>query len=158
MNGCTTRAEIADMIARTAALGAHHYAELLRPAMNGTINLILPLRETVMPPLHRMGKHRPLAVLVGDDDYAPAGPSTWACAAKLRSWAAFAIVHGSGAQAEHYAVAAEMTKQVRRLLMIETTSAAAQDWAAFLSQRADLPFMGVLPNDGPHPVSKGAVH
>jgi len=50
-------------------------------------------------------------------------------------------------------MAAEMAVQVRRLLLIETASAAAQDWAGFLRERTPtLPFMGVLPPDGVHPV------
>ena len=100
-------------------------------------------------------------VIVGDDDYQPAGPSAWACAAKLRSWARFAIVHGAGAERRHYADAATMTVQVRRMLFIETSSAGAQAWAAFLAERTPLlPMMGILSTDGPHPVlpSKESVH
>lgn len=109
-----------------------------------------------------MGKRgRPVVCVVGDDDYAPAGPRTWGCAAKLRAWASFAIVHGTGAQLQHYHAAAALAAGTGRLLLIETTSAAAQDWAGFLRGRTPaLPFMGILPPDGAHPVipHKGEVH
>lgn len=155
----TSPDDISRLIAHTASLGLGHLAELLRPVMAGEINLTTPTRETRMPPLHRLRK-RPLCVLVGDDDYLPAGPATWACAAKLRAWAAFAIVHGAGARPEHYAMAAELTVMKRRLLLIETTSLAAQHWAGFLRERDGLMFMGVLPTDGLHPITppKGALH
>lgn len=157
--GLNTPEQIARLIEHSCALGNEHMVELLRPVMQGQINLSVPTRETRMPPLHRLGK-RPLCVLLGDDDYQPAGPSTWACAEKLRSWAGFAIVHGAGAKPAHYAMAAQLTLTTGRLLLIETTSEAAQDWAGFLRERRDLKFMGILPSDGPHPVmpAKGAVH
>lgn len=155
----TTPEGIARLIEHASAIGMSHIIELLRPVMAGRINMVVPTRETRMPPLHRLRK-RPVAVLIGDDDYQPAGPATWACSAKLRDWARFAIIHGTGAQQEHYAMAALLTLETGRLLFIETSSSGAQDWAGFLRRRADLKFMGFLPTDGAHPVmpAKGAVH
>ena len=153
MNTISSRAEIAKMIEHSQTMGCGYLVHVLRPVMAGSINMIMPLRDTVMPPLYRMQKlGKPVLVLCGDDDYRQAGPSGWACAAKLRSWATFAIVHGAGAEDRHYQAAADLTGLHKRLLMIETTSDAAQLWAGFLKQRADLPFMGILPSDGPHPV------
>ena len=150
------------MIGQAEQAGASHYTPPLRRVMAGEVNACLPMRDTVMPPLWRLGRQgRPLVVLLGDDDYAPAGPDTWACAAKVREWAALAIVHGTGAQPQHYEAAVAMAMQARRLLFIETTSVAAQIWAGFLKKRCPaLPFMGLLPPDGAHPVmpSKGQVH
>lgn len=148
------REEIARVIGQAELAGAGFYVPLLRRVMAGEVNVCWPQRDTVQPPFYRLSKSgRPLVVIVGDDDYKPAGPDTWACSAKLRAWASFAVVHGTGGKPEHYAMAAEMTVQVRRLLLIETTSAAAQDWAAFLHERSpNLPFMGVLPPNGAHPV------
>ena len=156
------REDIARVIGHAEMAGAGFYVPLLRRVMNGDLNLIWPQRDTVQPPFYRLGKSgRPLVVVVGDDDYRPAGPATWACADKLRTWAAFAIIHGTGGRPEHYAMAGAAAMDVRRLLLIETTSAAAQDWAAFLHERSpQLPFMGVLPPVGPHPTvpSKEQVH
>ena len=147
-------AAFAELIAVADRSGCGHIIELLRPAMHGELNVILPTRETRMPPLYRMEKQdRPVIVLVGDDDHLAGGPATWACAAKLRQWAGFAMVHGTGAKPEHYAAAAMLTRVHRRLLLIETSSVAAQHWAAFLRERNPaLPFMGLLPPDGAHPV------
>jgi len=158
----TAPAAFAEMIAQADRFGCGHIVELLRPAMQGELNVILPTPETRMPPLHRMAQHgRPVVVLVGDDDYVPGGPATWACAAKLRQWAGFAMVHGTGAKPEHYAAAAMLTRVHRRLLLIETSSVDAQAWAGFLRERSPvLPFMGLLPPDGAHPVmpSPGDLH
>jgi len=145
-------AGMAQLIAKAEVAGYGHLIELLRSAMRGEGNLCVPSRDTAMPPLWRLGKKRPLICLVGDDDYLEGGPSTWACAEKLRSWAAFAIIHGSGAECWQYAMAASVAREAKRLLFVETSSAAAQDWAEFLRQRADLKFWGILPKTGPHPV------
>jgi hypothetical protein len=156
------RQDIARIIAQAEQAGISYYTGLLRDVQRAELNMIVPMRDTVMPPLYRLGKQgRPLIVLLGDDDYRSAGPQTWACAAKLRDWAAFAIIHGTGAERWHYDMASAAARNVRRLLLIETTSAAAQDWAAFLHERSPkLPFLGILPPDGAHPVmpSKGQVH
>ena len=163
MNGPfrSTPGDIARLIALVTAEGCGHLAPLLRHVQHGAMNLIVPCRATIMPPLHRMGrKGKPLAVMLPDDDYAPAGPATWACAAKVRSWAAFAIVHGTGAQPWHYAMAADLAMLHGRLLLVETTSDAAHEWAGFLRERADLRFVGLLPTVGTHPVLQpvGTVH
>lgn len=156
------RADIARVIGQAELAGAGFYTPLLRRVMQGGLNACWPMRDTAMPPLYRLSKSgRPLVVIVGDDDYQTTGPDGWACAAKLRTWAAFAVVHGTGGKSEHYEMAADMAVQTRRLLLVETTSAAAQDWAAFLHERSPkLPFLGILPPDGAHPVvpSKGQVH
>jgi len=156
------RADIARVIGQAELAGAGFYVPLLRRVMEGEVNACWPQRDTVQPPFYRLGKlGRPLVIIVGDDDYKPAGPDTWACSAKLRTWASFAVVHGTGGRPEHYAMVAEMAMRVRRLLLVETTSAAAQDWAAFLHERSpNLPFMGVLPPVGPHPVmpARGGLH
>lgn len=158
----TTRADVARLIAMGEAQGHGPMTEMLRPVMRGELNLILPLRDTQMPPLRRMEKQgRPVVVLIGDDDYCSTGPDGWACAAKLRQWARFAIVHGTGAQRAHYAFGVAMALQERRLLFIETGSQAAQLWAGFLKERAPpLRFMGFLPPDGVHPVmpARGDLH
>lgn len=163
MSGVSTPAEFARLIALSDSIDGGFMTELLRPASRGELNLILPTRDTVQPPFYRMSKRgRPTVVVVGDDDYQTTGPDGWVCADRLRSWAAFAVVHGTGGQRQHYAMAAVMAAEVRRLLLIETSSAGAQLWAGFLAERTPaLRFMGVLPPDaGPHPVmpAKGEVH
>lgn len=158
----TSRADIARLLSQAEAAGAGHLAGILTPVIRGELDVIAPTRNTLALPFKRVGRRgQPVVVIVGDDDYRPAGPSTWACAWRIRAWAAFAIVHGTGAQRAHYDMAAGVAQRVGRLLLIETTSAAAQDWAGFLHGRTPaLPFMGLLPPDCVHPVmpAKGGVH
>lgn len=163
MSGISTPAEFARLIALSESMGDGYMTELLRPASRGDLTLMLPSRGTVQPPFYRLAKkRRPIVALVGDDDYQTTGPDGWACADKLRAWAGFAVVHGTGAQRHHYAMAAAMAAEVGRLLLIETSSDGAQQWAAFLHERIPaLQFMGVLPPaPGSHPVmpSKGELH
>jgi len=155
--------EIADMIRRGEQAGAGFYTPMLQRVMRGELNVCLPQRDTAMPPLWRLGKKgRPVVCILGDDDYATTGPAGWACAGKVRAWAGGAIVHGTGGQPWHYDGAADTAMQVRRLLFIETSSAGAQQWAAFLRERTPaLPFMWLLPPaPGSHPgmPSRGEVH
>jgi len=156
-------ADIAAMIGQAEQAGTGFYVLLLRRVMQGELNACFPMRDTTMPPLYRLGKKgRPVVCLLGDDDYATTGPAGWACADKVRAWAAGAIVHGTGGQPWHYDSAADAAMQVRRLLFIETSSSGAQLWAAFLKERTPpLPFMGLLPPaPGSHPVmpAKGELH
>lgn len=157
-----TPADIAHLIVQSEQVGDGYMTELLRPAARGELNLMVLSRGTVQPPFYRMAKKcRPIVALVGDDDYQTTGPDGWACSDKLRTWAAFAIVHGTGAKREHYATAACMAAKVGRLLLIETSSDGAQLWAGFLAERTPpLTFMGLLPPSGAHPVmpSRGEVH
>ena len=92
-------AEIAHLIGQAELAGAGHYTPLLQAVMRAELNVCVPMRDTRMPPLWRLGKSgRPLVVLLGGDDYRPDGPDTWACAGKVREWASYAIVHGTGGQ------------------------------------------------------------
>jgi len=154
--------DIARMIAQAELAGAGFYTPMLQRVMRGKLNVCWPQRDTAMPPLWRLGKKdRPVVCILGDDDYATTGPAGWACAGRVRAWAAGAIVHGTGGQPWHYDGAANTAMQVRRLVFIETSSDAAQLWAAFLRERTPaLPFMGLLPPDGAHPVmpAKGGLH
>ncbi len=163
MSGIRTPGEFARLIAMSDSIDGGCLTELLRPASRGELNLIVPMRDTVQLPFYRMSKRgRPIVVVVGDDDYQTTGPDGWACADRLRNWAAFAIVHGTGGQRQHYAMAAAMAAEMRRLVFIETSTAGAQLWAGFLAERTPaLPFMGLLPSDGgAHPVmpGKGELH
>lgn len=162
MSGIRTPDDFAKLIAISEGMGDGHITELLRPAARGELNLMMPSRDTVQPPFYRLAKKaRPIVALVGDDDYATAGPDGWACADKLRAWAAFAVVHGTGAKREHYAMAAVMAAKVGRLLLIETSCNGAQLWAGFLAARTPpLTFMELLPPDRAHPVmpAKERVH
>ena len=163
MSGIHNPAEFARLIVLSESMGDGYMTELLRPASRGDLNLIVLSRGTVQPPFYRLAKkRRPIVALVGDDDYQTTGADGWACADRLRAWAAFAVVHGTGAQREHYTMAATLAAKVGRLLLIETSSDGAQQWAAFLHERSPaLEFMGLLPPvPGSHPImpNKGEVH
>jgi len=162
MSTIHTPADFARLIAVSEQMGDGYMTELVRPASRGDLNLMVLSRGTVQPPFYRLAKKcRPIVALVGDDDYQTTGPDGWTCADKLRTWAAFAVVHGTGAKREHYAMAAAMVAKVGRLLLIETSSEGAQQWAGFLRERTPpLMFMGLLPPEGAHPVmpAKGELH
>ena len=149
-----TRADdVARLIGVYQSLGLAHRVPLLRAAMHGRIAFVAVERGGE-PPLRHLKKLRsPAVVLIGDDDYLSTGPDGWPGAVKLRRWARGAMVHGAGGKTEHYALAVGMALERERLLFIETSSVHARGWGEFLlAGSPPVPFVGMLPHDGAHPV------
>jgi len=73
---------------------------------------------------------RPAVLIVSDDDdHTRLGPDGWACAARVMRWGGAALIHGSGGQAEHYAMAVQGALTARRLVLVETSSWRVDAWA-----------------------------
>lgn len=97
--------------------------------------------------LKRMG--RPVLVIIGDDDYAASGPATWKSIRLLMRWSRGVIIHGAGAEAEHYATAVEGAIALGRIVMVETASSFIGAWAV----EADAKLWQVIaPRSGLHPL------
>jgi len=96
---------------------------------------------------------RPIVVLVGDDPPpghdAALGPLGWRCAARLRRWCNWAMVHGAGGEHGHYSAAAQAAEMVGRVALVETSSHKANAWRDFIACPNTLL---IVPRDGlPHP-------
>ncbi len=91
----TSHADVARLLWHAETAGAGHLAGILGPVIRGELDLIAPTRNTLALPFKRVGRRgRPVVVIL---DHCPAEPGTWACAARIWTWAAFAIVHDTGA-------------------------------------------------------------
>lgn len=149
------------MIAGAAAGGADHLLPLLRAVRAGRLDLVIVERGGNVSFKRLKQFRRPVLVLVGDDDYASTGPTGWLDVVRLVRWARYAMIHATGATQEIYAAAVDGAVVQRRFLLVETDSAHAHAWAdAMQGTRPPVPFLGVLPADGPHPVmpARGDLH
>ena len=147
---------VADKLAQIGAPQASLYAA----AAVGRIALICIATPGTPWPAETIARlTRPAVVVLGGDPgfgEPTFGPGRWRCAVKLKGWAAAAIVHGAGGEAEHYRDALVMAEMVGRLVLVETTSSLVAAWGVFL---APLPRIGYRPpNGGVHPVRPAVVH
>ena len=119
----------------------------------GEIALIEVLRDGIVSCRQFERFTRPVVVLVGDDDHCSTGPLGWASARGLLHWARAGLVHASSASAASYRAAIDMAVHHRRLLLVETDTAHADEWSEAVLRR-QLPCVRVLPTDGgAHPIA-----
>jgi hypothetical protein len=147
--------EIDRAVVAAAAAGAEHMAELLRFVRRGAIALVQPVDRAALVSMSMLKRApRPVLVVIGDDDYASTGPEGWACAKRLLRWCRWVCIHASGAEVAQYRAIATATMLHCRGLLIETSSAQAENWAAALSAANPYPRgCFILPRNGLHPVA-----
>lgn len=143
--------QINDLIVRAEAMDAPGRAELLRGVRDAGINTIFVDRFAVVPMKALRQTLRPLLVVVGDDDFASTGPAAWPSWNRLKTWARGALLHAAAGDVGSYRLAIAGTLARRKLVLIETSSQYARDWALALRQ-ANIPTVAVLPRGGEHPV------
>ena len=118
---------------------------LVRAAQAGHVRWIAHIRGTrVSPSLLESGE--PTIIVIGDDDGAATGPAGWPQADRLLGWSASALLHGAGAEAEHYALAVMMAGLGRHLL-VETASTFLEGWR-HCARRAGVPALAIRPSSG----------
>jgi hypothetical protein len=127
---------------------------LFRAAADGLLALVRVEDPAVAWPSRMIerNQHRPVCFMIAGDPgsgHADPAPDEWACGKRLRYWCRSAIVHGAAGEPDHYRQAAAATLLSRRLAFVETTSARAAEWDAFLRCPRTLL---ILPERGPHPV------
>jgi hypothetical protein len=98
----------------------------------------------------------PLIVLISDDFGESRDPAEWRCAISAIAWSRTALVHGTGAQVEHYQTALLAAELTGRCLFIETDSDHAPAWGAAIQPR-QVPCLLIRPsNGGVHPADAEA--
>jgi hypothetical protein len=127
---------------------------LFRAAADGLLALVRIESTSAHWPtsLIERNQRRPICFMLGGDPgfgHPDPAPAEWACADGLRDWCHAAIIHGAAGEADHYRDAAASTMILRRLAFIETTSARAADWHAFLHCPRTLV---IVPTTGVHPL------
>ena len=130
--------------------GDFAHGALIEAVRDGKINLVFAGARTAALPWGRIRKsHKPVLILVGDDDDNPTGPAGWRFAKKLTAWARGAIVHGAGAKREHYQLAIRGAIECRQFLVIDCASQHVDNWLELLAHCSAL---AIVPTDGQHPV------
>jgi hypothetical protein len=155
----TSQDDLSRIVACAATSGRSHHADLLRQASSGRFNLVQVDRTSIPPTRWLKHSRRPVLVMIGDDDYASTGPAGWAALPKLLRWAHSAMIHGTGADVASYRAAAGMAVTAKRFLLIETSSAFVDAWAAVLSA-ARIPSIALRPPAGglhPLPLDRRAM-
>ena len=143
--------EVGRLVDVTAQLGP--WAMPVVEALKSGIIAIQFLHRADRAPLGDMRRSAlPLLSWIGDDDDTPTGPDGWRSALPAIRWARSAILHAAGGESAHYASAVMGALATGRLLLVETSTAHVQAWAAAL---AGTPTLVVVPRDGkPHPVHR----
>ncbi len=143
---------LCEAIAKAQQSGADHLLPVLRAVLAGELTwLYAEGRHAAFPKKMVRQATRPTLLIVGDDDGACTGPDGWRCAAAAARWARGAIVHATGARAEHYALAVEGARGSRRFLLVETIPEFAPAWLNVIGR--DKPVTLIAPpSGGSHPV------
>ena len=127
---------------------------LARAVANGTIMLCSIDRGAPYPRRDlEASTRRPIVTLIGDDDYETTGPKAFPAAGRLaRYWANAIMLHAAGGETHHYDLVVAQAALSRRVLVVETDSAHADEWRDFLGNGRRVPLLCVLPTGGVHPV------
>lgn len=137
----------------SAQSGAEGFTELLRATAAGRIALVAVLHRKAKWSPHDLKTKLPIIVLIGDDKGNSRDPADWRCSMSAIAWARSAIVHGTGAQAWHYAEAIRAAEKTGRCLFIETDSNHVAAWAAAVAPRG-IPGLSIIPPAGQrHPIA-----
>lgn len=129
-----TDAEILAAIGAAQRSGGAHLVPVLRAVRTAGLHFIVAPRGMTVS-MHRIKTmNRPALVLLGDDDDTPSGPAGWPQSERLLRWCRFCVLHAAGADAVHYARAAEAALLQQRALLIETTTAMEPAWAALIQR------------------------
>lgn len=123
----------------------HHRLPFLRATRNRQLSMC-ELERGGAPEwreLERLTERLPLLLLIGDDDHQSTGPAGWPGLQRMRYWRPRkVIVHATGGdEAISQDIVTSMTL-LRRLLLVETSSAHASVWTAW--GEALKPHNGVL--------------
>lgn len=129
---------MAETIRRMEQAGAGWHVPLLRAAMAGDLRfcILQPGQRLPLSQLDMQRHPRPFAVILGGDAGGPAGPDAFPQARRLLRWAAGIVLHGAGGEARHYGAVAEAAMLLRRVALVETTTAALPQWLALKAEVA----------------------
>jgi hypothetical protein len=148
--------QMAEAAVRLEQAGDKCHPVLLRAAMAGALRLcfVLPGARLPLKVLNPMRDSRPLAVVFAGDGVEPTGPESFPQAMRALRWSKRIMIHGTGGQPAHYALAVQATLACGRLVLIETCSAFEPTWTALATRvAANTPTLRIIipPGAPPHP-------
>jgi hypothetical protein len=151
-----TQPDLVDAIVRTEQAGAVGQAHCMRALLRGRIAFFSLLPETSANQFKafiRATSNRPAVMLIGDDDSMDCGPSGWAQAERVLRWTRALVLHGAGAEIQHYEAAIMAAELARRLLVIECSTATLGAWATPVEAAPNrVPTLVIRPRGGVHPL------
>jgi hypothetical protein len=127
--------------------GARGFAELLRAVQAGRIGLSAILNRKANWTARMIKSRLPMVVLIGDDHGNSSAPDRWRCSISAIAWARFAVVHGTGGEASHYARGIEAAEWTGRCLFVETGSDQVAAWVSAIAPRG-IPGLMIIPPAG----------
>ncbi|MBP0466212.1 hypothetical protein J5Y09_19960 [Roseomonas sp. PWR1] len=156
------RARISAVIGWQEAAGYGFRNALYRAVLAGDLALVELLPRSRLP-REALWSKAPTVIVVGDDAGISSGPADFPDAGRLFPWAPRVMIHAAGGELRHYEWVVAAAQIFRRVLLIETTTAAEPAWMDLAERERDrrasegLPPLGVLliqvPEDlPPHPV------
>lgn len=149
-------ADLSRAIVLAEADDAPGLGHLLRAVGAGKITLLTVNTETsatMFKQWTRMTSGMPAIALVQDDDYVDRGPAGIAVGERAVRWARSVLLHASGAQITHYQACIEAAQVVRRMLLIEASTATAPQWLDLIARQPKPPTLTVIwPQEGLHPI------
>jgi hypothetical protein len=149
------RAGLARAVQLAEAVGAIGSAVLMRALLAGEIAYFPVHAETSARQIRQFTRcaTRPAVMMLGDDDGLDRGPAGWPVAPRVLRWAATVMIHAAGAEKVHYQGAVDVAKAVRRLAIIECSSASLDDWLGLAAAAPSRPRIIVIrPRGGVHPL------
>ena len=149
-----THAGLTIAIDKLRAAGDHAHAELFEAARADRIVVMFAWRSSTVPMRLLKQQTKPTLVVIGDDDYQSTGPAGWQNAAALMRWCSRTVLHGSGADVATYRGIADVTAQVGRMLLVETSFEHLPAWVELAK---DKPALVIVPQEGRHPI-EGTMH
>ncbi|HEX3983897.1 MAG TPA: hypothetical protein VHX12_09415 [Acidisoma sp.] len=137
-------------------VGAIGQAYLMRALLRGRIAYYSLLPETSssgFKAFARATSRKPAIALIPDDDGFDRGPAGWRLAERALRWANGVLLHGAGAEIEHYEAAIQAAEMGRCVLVIECGTATLGGWAALVMAAPHRPSTLVIhPRGGVHPL------
>jgi hypothetical protein len=151
-----THADLANAIVLNEKAGAIGQAHCMRALMRGRIAYLSLLPEASASQVKafiRATGDRPAVMLIGDDDGMDRGPSGWAQAERALRWTRALMLHGAGAEIEHYEAVIIAAELAGRMLVIECSTATLGAWVGLVKAAPQRPpTLVIRPRGGVHPL------
>lgn len=153
----TKRDDIVNLATLAGQVGERWTAGLLRGAMDGDTTLAVVTPGTKIPGaiLDHDTRQRPLVVLIcGDMHDRSIGPEEFPGTWRAFKWASAIFIHAAAGEAQHAEMVMVAAGVLRRILVIETGTAALPSWLGARDRYApNRPSLIIKPRDGlPHPI------
>jgi hypothetical protein len=141
-------AQIAELILRLEQAGEGYRVPLIGTAMTGQIALTAASNgEPVQAPFLKQA--HPTAILLLDDHPDATGPKRWKQIRRLLRWSNSVMLHATGGQRQHYAMAVGFTILTKRLLLVEMRHEHHAEWHALAMEYAPrTTVFSILPTPG----------